>query len=76
MIAKQNFYSLLNYLTGNMDGLSIMWDFYNENYLLLNRRLGESNLASLGTAICNYFTEETDKEKVFIFILLNVINFL
>ena len=59
-----------------MDGLSIMWDFYNDNYLLLNRRLGESSLTSLGTAICNYFTEEADKQKVFILILLKVIHFL
>ena len=48
-----------------MNALSIMWDFYNDNYLLLNKRLGERILALLGNSLCSYFTNEQDKQKVF-----------
>ena len=65
-IYNQNYYySLLKYVTGNVNALSVMWNFYNDHYLLLNEKLEERSLASLGNSLCSYFANEQDKQKVF-----------
>ena len=43
---------------------SISWDFYKDNYLLLNKTFGVDKVNFIGTQICRTFFDEKDKQKV------------
>ena len=61
-VSKEHF-DLVQYFVSENDN-SISWDFYKNNYLLLNKTFGVDKVNSIGTKICRTFFDEKDKQKV------------
>ena len=64
LVRGDDFYSALYNIAGNPDGMSMVWDFYRENFAMLARRLGYSNLFSLGQSIVRFFTNKDKVQEV------------
>lgn len=61
-------YSLYASVAGNTNMKTIMWNFYYDHFLLLDKSLGEFSYMKLplGKIICGNFIHENDKQKVFL----------
>ena len=74
LVSKEHFPWVSYYISENDN--SISWNFYKDNYLLLNKTFGIDKVNLIGNDICRTFFDEKDKQKVIkVLIIKNSTNF-
>jgi hypothetical protein len=63
-VSNSDFTSLMQNLAANYNGLPIVWDFYQNNYEALVRKLSSNQLANVITSICGYFSTVDQRTEV------------
>ena len=61
-VSKEDFHLVPYFVSKNNN--SISWNFYKDNYLLLNKIFGIEKVNFIGNLICRTFFDEKDKQKV------------